>query len=675
MTNPLLSRTAIPAFDAVKPEDYQPAVDLALAGVQDKLAAIKAAPASFANTVVPLESLFDELNDIMDVLYLATANTYTKQLGDIQSEVQVQISDLTKTVYQDRDLGALFQQVYSQRDTLPLGADDRTILRDLYWQFESSGAFLSQAGQDRIRAIDAELIKLAATFHDNLQAAPKQQAVLITDRAELAGLSDDEIEILEKHARDNGHAQGWLFLPERLLVDEWLEKAEVSSFRRKMLESLERMGTQAPYDNEPVVAQMQKLRHEYADLLGYPNYASFARTRTMKNLDEAEELLDQVGKAALAKFEDDMHQLEQFSASNGGPAKLEPWDVPFWAAKQRTALYHFDAAEFSKYLPMENVLQGMFKQAGIVGNVDYVESAGKYPVVHPDIRTYDVTDRATGNKSILHVDLYARPGTKSGGAWMSQLQAGSATRPAIIILNMNISKPSGGKTPLVALSQLDTTYHENGHSLQGLVAQRSKYRSLNSVYGPSDFIEIHSIINEPRATLHDNLLSYARHVDTGLPPDAATLAAMEASSSHFQARELLKLVQNAKRDLAFHMTAPEDYKGTKQIEADVAFDSPYQDHIRAYTMTRFGHLFEEARGAYVAAYVDYLIAQEHAADGFEPVKDDPYNPAWLARLREFYNPAAGSPVGDWAQRYRDYRGRDATPDAMLRRAGALPPAP
>lgn len=670
--NPLLSPYAVPPLDRIRPEHYQPAVDRALAEVTRRLAAVKAAPASFADTVVPLESLFDPLNDILCLLSNAGNNAYSKALSAVDGAISVQVSDFSKRVFQDRDLGALFQSVYAQRDTLPLGDDDRTVLRDLYWEFESAGAFLAPAGQDRIRAIDAELIRLANLFRDNLQAAPLQQAVLVTDRAELAGLSEDDVALLAQQARENGHGEGWLFIPERLLVDEWLEKAEDSGFRRKMVEALARMGTQAPYDNEPVIAAMHGLRHEFANLLGYADYASFARTRTMKDLAAARDLLDRVGKAALPQFEADMRRLESFAAAQGGPAQLAPWDVPFWAAKERAALYRFDANDFARYLPLERVLQGMFREATAVGGLDYAESTGKYPVMHPDTRTFDVTDRATGTKAILHVDLYARAGVKTGGAWMDMIQAGDGTRPAVIILNMNIGRPPGGGEPLVALSQYETLYHENGHALQGLVAWQSKYRSLNGVYGPSDFIEIHSIINESRGTVRDNLMAHARDPATGKAPDAALLDAMEKSAGHFASRELLKIVQNAARDLAWHMTAPGDYRGTRALEDAVAFASPYMEHIRAYDLTRFSHIFDSPRGAYCAAYVDYLVAQEHAADGFAPMKDAPYDAAWLARLRELYNPAAGSAAGDWAGRYRAYRGRDATTDAMLRDAGIAP---
>lgn len=670
MTNTLLSPGSVPALDKIKPEDYMPAIDKAIDDVRKKLKKIKddSSAASFENTVVPLESLFEGVSDIQSILGNQTANATSDALEAVEEAVSIKVSGFVKNVFQDQELGKRFQSVYKQRKKLPLDDDDKAILRDLYHSFESSGAFLTPAGQQRIREIDEQLISLSQKFMKNMKKAPLQQAVLITDSAELAGLSPQEIARLESNAHENGHKKGWLFIPERLLVDEMLEHAESSSFRKKIFESLERMGKHAPYDNGPVIAEMQKLRHEYATLLGYDSYAAFARSRAMtKDLSVVRDLLKDVADKALPKFEEEMRALEKFAAASGGPKKLEPWDVSYWTSRQREALYHFDASAFSKNLQLENVLKGMFNEAARVFGLKFSESTGKYPVMHPDTRTFDVFDRRTGKEmGILHIDLYARPGEKRGGAWMSQIQAGTKDRPNIIIFNMNITKPPKGKQALVALSQYETTYHEFGHALQGLLGLNVKYRSLQGTNAPADFVEFHSMVNEHRAVVNDNLRKHALNVDTGLPPDTKTLAALAKSQSFFKSRDLLKMVQNSLRDLEFHSMDPAKYKGDLAVEKTVALKSPYAAHIRPYSLTRFDHLFSGGHSGYAAGYVNYLIAQEHAADGFAPFEKNPYDAAWSKRLKDLYRRGSG---GEPAELYKEYRGRAAKPDAMLKGAG------
>lgn len=669
MENPLINAGDAPDFAKITPAHFLPAQEAEIEKIQAALLALKAdtsAP-SFANTVLPLESLFAGLVYIGRILGMLSANTYTKEIGKIEEEVNIRSSAIRKTVFQDAQLGARFRAVYDARETLGLDEDDQAVLRHLYNAFESSGALLSAEGQAEIREIDKQLITLTQKFHENMQEAPLQQAVLVTDAAELAGLGPNDIEGMAENARKHGHENAWMLIPERLQVDELLERAEHSGFRKKMFMAVNNLGKFAPYDNAPVIAEILRLRQRFATLLGYPDYATYARSRAMKKeLSGVHAFLKKVSDKALPKFEADMRALEKFSSDKGGPAQLEPWDVSYWAMQQRAALYHFDTNAFAQYLPLGNVMRGMFSEAAHLFGLAFTET-GKFSTVHPDIRVYAVTDaRSSAEVGLLHVDMFARPGEKGGGAWMNHLQRKAPGRRNVIGLNMNIAKPPAGREALISLSQYITLYHEMGHALQGLLGTNVKHLSLQGTAGPSDFVEFHSMVNERRALLRKNLESHALHVETGQPASAATIDALLKSKAHFSARELLKIVQNSLRDLAYHEMQAADYKGDAALEDSVAMDTPYAEHIRPYPLTRFSHLFGAPHAGYAAGYVNYLIAEEHAADGFVPFESDPYGAEWSAKLDALYRRGCG---GDPAALYRAYRGADATTDALLHEAG------
>lgn len=675
-SNPLLTPAHTPDFNAIRPGHYLPALEAGLTQAMAALEAIKAdsSPATFDNTVLPLERLFRNAHYVLGLLSNATLNTYTTELAAIEEQASLRYAEVSKTVFQDPVLGARFQSVYNARNALNLDTDDSQLLARLHQSFEAQGGLLQNpADQKKIRELDAALISLAQKFTANLQAAPLQQAVLVTDPAELAGLTPAEIENLAADAKKHGHAAGWLFIPERLLVDELLERAENSAFRRKIHEALDRMGKVAPHDNRGIIMDMQKNRDAYAKLLGYKNYSNFARSRAMVNdLAAVEKLLADMAAKALPKFEADMKALETFAAQNGGPARLEPWDVPYWVTRQRAALYNFDANAFTQHLEIENVVAGMFAQAEHLFDVTFAEDTS-HSVLHPDIRVYNVTDKKTGTLAgILHVDMYARPGSKSGGAWMNSIQPQENGRPVTVILNMNIAKPPAGQPALIGLSQYITLYHEMGHCMQGLLGMDVKHVSLQGTSGPADFVEIHSMINERRALLRDNLQKFALHATTQLPAPDAVIDALLQSQSFFETRELLKMVQNSLRDLALHAADPMAGLDDAAIEAQVRFKSPYADHMRPYPLARFSHLFSDAHSGYAAGYVNYLLAEVHAADGFTPFKDAAYDRAWADKLKTFYRRGGGTAP---LELYRQYRGADATPDAMLRDMGILPEAP
>lgn len=653
----------VPDFASFTAADFLPALDIALAEVEKKVRAIKAdtrAP-DFQNTVVPLESLFAETSRLGALLSNLSLNAYSDEIAKVEEAFNLKCAAASNAVFQDPVLGQRFRAVYAT--ATPADADDKAILKSLYRRFETSGALLDAAGQARVSEIEATLISLCTRFNDNLNKAPKQQAVLVTDPAELAGLSVDDIEKLRQQAEEEGHAEGWLFIPERLLVDEWLETAEHPGFRRKMLESLNRIGTEAPYDNRPIIDEMQKLRAEYAALLGYDSYAACARVTAMHDdLDAVYKMISDTVAKCLPKFEADMRALETFAAINGGPPRLEPADVPFWAAKQRKAVYAFDAADFAKYLPLENVLESLFAEAGHLFGVTFKEVKG-HSTIHPDIAVYEVTNIKTGaREGYLHMDHFARPGEKGGGAWMNVLQPKGEGRENIIICNMNLSKPSAGRPCLVPLGQYVTFFHEMGHCLHGLLGTNVKYASQEGTNCPTDYVEFHSTVNEARALLRQNLEKFAVNPEDGSRPPANVLDSLLASEKHFKVHGMLRLLQNSLRDLAFHATSPADYKGTEAVEESVKIDSPYADHIRPYPLTRFSHLFSDPLGGYAAGYVNYALAEILATDGFVPFQNDPYNKEQAAKLEALYRRGAG---GDHAEIYRSFRGRDATPEALL----------
>lgn len=675
MSNPLLTPARLPDFNAIKPEHFMPALETVLTEVLQKAEQLKAdtAAATFDNTVVALDQLFSRAGYILWLLSNYSNNTYSEEIAKIEEAARTRFAEASKTVFQDAVIGARFRAVYDARPTLNLDADDAAILTHLHHAFEAEGGLLtSPADQQQIRQLDAELISLAQKFTDNVLAAPQQQAVLITDVQELAGLSAAEIEGLAENARKAAHASGWLFVPERLLVDEWLEKAEHSGFRRKMLAALNRMGTAAPHDNRPVLVQMQKNRDAYAKLLGYPHYTAFARSRAMvTDFARVEKLLDDVTAGALPKFEAEMRSLEAFAAANGGPAKLEPWDVPYWATRQQTALFNFDANAFTRHLEINNVMEGMLNQASRQFGISFKKENG-HATLHPDIDVYHVTDSKTGaTVGYMHVDMYARPGTKGGGAWMSCLQPQADGRPVAVICNMNIAKPAKGEPTLIGLSQYITLYHEMGHCLQGLLGMNVKHVSLQGTAGPSDFVEFHSMVNERRGLLRDNIKTYLKDVKTGQAPDDAAIDALLKAQSFFESRTLLLMVQNSRRDFHFHSIDPARGLSPEQIEQEVAIDSPYAAHIRPYPLTRFTHLFSDAHSSYAAGYVNYLIAQVYAAHGFAPFEGDAYNTEWTQKLNALYRRGSG---GVPAELYRQYRGADADPGPMLKELGITLPA-
>lgn len=643
MSNPLLSGGRAPAFKQIKPEHFQEALDMAFDAVTKKYEAIRdgGENPTFQNTVVPFSTLFLEVRNVILSLITFEANARSDEIDKVFQDASKRYDDLEKKIYQDPELASKFKVVYDARDKLNLDEEDGWFLKNLHKSFQSSGAFLDEDGQKRIKEIGLELIDATEEFKKNVRKAEEAESFLVIDIAELKGVPENYIAKFKEQAEAKGHKDGWLFVPERLLVDELLARADSRSFREKMNQAMINIGGKAPHDNSPVIEKIHALRHEKAALLGYDNYAEYALDGTMAvSVDRVQNIFEESLKYLVPHFEGEMETLQKWVSAQGGP-EMEAWDVPYYIQKYKMEKYAFDAQEMAEYFDIENVVSGWLRHAEKSMNITLTPT-DDYEAWHDDVRVFKAVDNDTGNETILYMDLYARPGSKHGGAWMEDVQLADpeSRKLAAIVFNMNLNKPADGKPSLIGIQQLETFYHEGGHSLNGLKGQIPKYSSRRGTGNGSAFVEIHSMIDENWALQPEVLETYAFHHKTGdvIPQDL--IDKMEASANFMASYDTLRLIQNSRRDMEFHRRDPNGYISNVDIETAAALDTKYTDHVRPYPLARFGHLFDEGESQYAAGYYGYYFADISQAAAFKPFAEHGvYDTSLIARKRAFY--AAG----------------------------------
>jgi peptidyl-dipeptidase Dcp len=86
-----------------------------------------------------------------------------------------------------------------------------------------------------------------------------------------------------------------------------------------------------------------------------------------------------------------------------------------------------------------------------------------------------------------------------------------------------------------------------------------------------------------------------------------------------------------------------------------------------HASAHFGHLF--SGDGYAAGYYSYLWSEVLDADGFTAFEEagDPFDPATAARLYTYIYSGGGS--RDYAEAYRQFRGRDPDINGLLRKRG------
>jgi peptidyl-dipeptidase Dcp len=673
--NNLLSMYSIPPFEDVKPEHLAEAFDDVLITARSVFEDIisNESPSSFENSVAVYDDLFQDLMRLMNVLAVFELNAFDDTIKQLSEEQEKKLTDFNNDVFQNQIAAKRFQDVYDRRHELKLDEEDLWFLQNIYWDFEAAGTFLNEVEQKRLKEIDGRLIELSTQFIKNLDEARIQNAVFIADDDinKLDGVPDDVISGMQENAKEAGHISGYLFIPERLLVGDLLSVAHNRDFRQKIHEAMYNIGRVEPYDNRDVIKEMQKYRHERAQVLGYDNYAEYHLSQTMAgSVDRVQDVVKKTVCALTPAYESDIAKLQEW-ASQKDNITMKPWDMAYYAAQYKRDKFDFDENELNQYFELENVMNGWVSHVEKSMNVS-LSPINDVPRINPDVRAYRVMDNDSGKETVLYFDLFARPKSKSGGAWMHdvQLPDEQSNRPNIVMLNLNLIKPSDDTHVLMNISQIETLYHEGGHGLNGIKGVNTKYRTRAGVSSSSDFVEIPSMIEENWCMHPDVFATYAFHHKTGEVVPDSLIEAMTNSSQFMASASLLLLVQNSLRDIVCHSIDPSDFIDDVTVESMAAIDTPHIDLVRPYPLARFDHLFSGALSSYAAGYYGYFwsdVAQAQAFDSFS--SKGIYDDELSALKKEFFS--AGASV-EPNKTYETFTGMPAgDPTALLKRKGLI----
>src|SRR5262249_28958521 len=137
--------------------------------------------------------------------------------------------------------------------------------------------------------------------------------------------------------------------------------------------------------------------------------------------------------------------------------RLEPWDVTYYAEKQRKALYDFDEEELRPYFPLDRVVTGLFETASRLYGIRFVENSG-LSTWHPDVRAYDVLDGDGSHLASFYADFFPRD-EKRGGAWMNGLITALPGRPHLGLICTNVTPPIGDRPSLLTHAEVTTLFH------------------------------------------------------------------------------------------------------------------------------------------------------------------------------------------------------------------------
>ncbi len=678
MSNPFFQDYNTPfgtiPYSVIKNDHYVPAVNK---GIEETKAEINAivnntdAP-TFENTLEALENSGETLTKVTSAFFNLNSAETNEQMQAIAQEISPLLTAHGNEIAMNADLFSRVKTVY-EGDQSHLTIEQKTLLEKSYKGFARNGANLPEADKPKLKEIDTQLAKLSLKFGENVLKESNAFQMHLTGEADVDGLPEGIKEAAAGMAKAKD-LDGWLFTLDYPSYIPFMTYSSSRDLRQKMHRAFGSKGFQDnENNNEDIIKQLVKLRAERAALLGYDNHAHYVlEERMAKSPENVMDFLSNIQEKALPFAEKEFKELEEYATSLDGIDKLQKWDSNFYAEKLKKEKYAIDNELLRPYFQLEKVEEGVFKAAEKLFGITFQQRTD-IDTYHEDVVTYEVQDENGDHLAIFYADYFPRAG-KRQGAWMTSFSSqklvnGIDQRPHISIV-CNFTKPSKSKPSLLTFNEVTTLFHEFGHALHGMLA-KGIYASLSGTSVYWDFVELPSQLMENWCYEKECLDLFAKHYETDESIPLDYIEKIKKSLNFMAGMGTIRQIGLGKIDMNYHSIDSDSNalkNSVKEIESDALsglnFYPPVKETI---TSTSFSHIFH---GGYSSGYYSYKWAEVLDADAFEAFKENGvFDKNTAKRFQENILSAGGSEHPSVL--YKRFRGRDAKPDALLKRAGLI----
>ena len=659
-------------FSQIKLEDYKPSFIENIAAARAEIDTIVNNPEAptFENTVAALDFSGNALDRLSSIFFNLNSAETCDEMQKIAQEVSPLLTEFGNDITLNEDLFKRIKSVFEQKDTLSLTTEQNTLLDKKYKNFTRNGALLSEDKKLKLREIDTELAKLKLTFGENVLAETNNYELIITNEDDLKGLPEGTIESAKALAKSK-EIDGWIFTLDYPSYIPFVTYADNRELRKEIAIAAGKKAFQNnEYDNQEITLKIAKLRFERANLLGYETHAHFVlEERMAQNPEKVKSFLNDLLAKAKPAAKREFAELETFANALHGIKQLEKWDGAYYSEKLKQKLFNLDDEKLKPYFQLEKVLNGAFTIAKKLYGLTFTEifDIDKY---HEEVTTYEVTDENNELVAIFYADFFPRKG-KRNGAWMTSFKSqyvkdGINERPHISNV-CNFTKPTATKPSLLTFNEVTTLFHEFGHGLHGMLANTT-YPSLSGTSVYWDFVELPSQVMENWCYEPEALALFAKHYQTGEIIPQEYVEKIKESASFQEGMATLRQISFGLLDMAFHSNNPTSITDVKAFEK-AAFEGTnlYPDVAENCMSVSFSHIFQ---GGYSSGYYSYKWAEVLDADAFAYFQEKGiFNKEVATKFKE--NVLSKGGTEHPMTLYKNFRGQEPKPDALLKRAGLL----
>lgn len=683
MDNPFLDRSFQIPWSQLTADRVQPAIEAALADAEAALARITTRPltgANYENSFLALEQATELLNESWAKVTHLTTVADSAALREAHNAMLPKVSAFFAKIPLNAGLWDRLKAAAARPEAARLRGEHRRFVDETMADFRQQGADLPAGPKARLEAVQSELAQLTQKYSENVLDATNAWELMISDPDRLRGLPAHAKESARQSALKKGQgtdaAPVWRFTLHAPSQEPVMLYAEDAELRRQIWSAAAAVGREGAQDNRELVKRILALRQEKAALLGQPHFADLVLQRRMaRSGAQALAFIEDLHRRVSAAFQRECRELEAFKAEQAktAPAPLAPWETAFWAERLRRTRYDFDEEQLRPYFPLPGVLAGLFEITGRVFGIRVTaRPPGSVETWHPEVKFYDVHDRAGRHLGSFYTDWHPRE-SKRGGAWMNYLitggpVSGGPRAPHLGLMCGNMTPAMNGKPALLTHREVETVFHEFGHLLHHLLGE-VQIKSLNGVNVAWDFVELPSQIMENWCWERSALDLFARHHETGETIPDALFQRMVAAKNFRSASATMRQLAFARMDLDLHLRAADYAEG----EVSPKLQALLRDYLvpteppAPAIENRFTHIFADPTG-YAAGYYSYKWAEVLDADAFtrfkrEGIFSEQVGGEFVAKVLSRGNSA------DPMQLFTDFMGRPPDLSALLVRAG------
>lgn len=675
--NPLLKEWTgpyggVPAFDKMKVEDITESMEKAMAihlKEMDEIANNPAAP-TFENTILAKEKSRKDLNRVETYYYIYSSNLSSDAFRAVEAEIDPKLSEHRSKITQNKKLFQRIKAVYDESKKNPLPPEEQRLVDLTYEGLAMNGAELDEEKKKRYAEINKELSSLYNQFSNHV-LHDEENYVTFLNKDQLSGLPESYVKAAANAAKQAGQTGKYAVTNTRSSMSPFLTYSDERALREKVWRNYYSRGDNGDeYDNNELIAKILQLRDERVKLLGFDNFATWRlQNRMAKTPENALELLDAVWPSAIARVKEEVADMQKIANTEGANITIAPWDYRYYAEKVRKKKYDLDSDEVKQYLQLDKLREAMFFVSGELFNFNFKPvPEGTVPVYHEDVKVWEVTDKTSGEHiGLWYLDPYARKGKRSG-AWANSYRGHSTFDGQTTVLssnNSNFIKGEPGEAVLISWDDATTFFHEMGHALHSL-SSNVKYPTLNG--GVRDYTEFQSQLLERWLSTDEVINNYLLHHKTGEPMPKELIAKIKKAATFNQGFATTEYMASAIMDMEYHMMDPSNLDVDAFEKEALKKRNMPEELVMRHRSPHFGHVFSGE--GYATGYYGYMWADVLTADAAEAFAEAPggfYDKDLAKKMVEtLFSPRNAI---DPAEAYRQFRGRDAKIEALMRDRG------